>query len=43
MDYSKTPQKHITNQKPIKVFGKLKKNWLAKMQDLYVSTSEEII
>ena len=25
MDYSKTPQKHITNQKPIKVIGKINK------------------
>ena len=25
MDYSKTPQKYMTNQKPIKVIGKLKK------------------
>ena len=25
MDYSKTPQKHMTNQKSIKVIGKLSK------------------
>jgi len=32
----------MTNQKPIKVIGKLK-NCLAKMQDLYFSTLVEII
>ena len=33
----------MTNQKPIKVIGKLKENWLAKMQDFYFSTLKEII
>ena len=41
MDYSKTPQKHMTNQKPKIVIEEL--NWAVKIQDLYFSTLVEII
>ena len=43
MDYLKTPQKHMTNQKPKKSNWEVKVNWLLKMHDLYVSNLEEII
>ena len=43
MNYSKTPQKHMTNQKINKSNWEVKVNWLAKMQDLYFSTLVEII
>ena len=43
MDYLKTPQKHMNNQKTKKSDWEVQVNWLAKMHDLYVSTLEEMI
>ena len=42
MDYSKTPQKYVTNQKTNKSNLEVKVNWLVKMQDLYFSTLVEV-
>jgi len=43
MDYSKIPQKHITNKKTNKSNLEVRINWLVKMQDLYFSTLVETI
>ena len=42
MNYLKTPQKLMTN-KTNKSIWEVKVNWLTKMQDLNVSTLEEIV